>query len=226
MVSRNPDELAAEIRELDVVVDEETLDVIREEARDTVDAQIDMLGEIDSKASKLIRLNFVILGILVSVLSILSQNGSGGSVAWTIETYVNVYMKGGVTALIFSTVAAAITFSVSDIDVGVDHERLRIFLETPISTTDAKRFLVLSHIMRINWNRSENVRAIPLLQASILLVVASMTLFSIGIFQLSAGYVPNWLSGTVLCSYLCLAWLVDFHTQVQDGVADLLEWRR
>jgi hypothetical protein len=75
MVSSNPDELEAELEAIEFQGDVETLRTLRSEADLTVGRQLATLTDIDDKASRMLRLNVLLVGVVVSGLSIASQLG-------------------------------------------------------------------------------------------------------------------------------------------------------
>ena len=92
MSSRDPDELRRELRRIEFTGDVELLSELRSEARETVTAQKETLNDIDTKASKILRLNVALIGILISVLSIAIQVGPESETGLgNVEPFVNLY---------------------------------------------------------------------------------------------------------------------------------------
>jgi hypothetical protein len=167
---------------------------LRSEARETVDAQNETLTDIDTKASRILRLNILLIGVLVSALSIATQNGSsGGGQMSGVEPFINVYTKAGTGSLVLSTAFAAMTYTASELDIGVSSENLTTLLRADLSREDAEELLVKNYIVRINFNRSVNIRNIPLIQMTIFLVITAVALFSLGTYRAVVGPVPLFL---------------------------------
>jgi hypothetical protein len=209
MASRDPDELRAELRDITFSGDLNLLRELRDEARETVEGQRETLSDIDTKASRVLRLNLILLGVLVSVVSIAAQTEpSGDQPMAAVQPFVNVYMKAGIASLVLSTLFAGITYTASELDVGVSSENLLAVLDAPSSTKTVEELLVKNYIMRINFNRSSNIRNIPLVQATILLVLIAMVLISLGVYEAVIGPAPwscNWRDsseGLSQCPYL------------------------
>jgi hypothetical protein len=191
MASRDPDELRAELRDITFSGDLNLLRELRDEARETVEGQRETLSDIDTKASRVLRLNLILLGVLVSVVSIAAQTEpSGDQPMAAVQPFVNVYMKAGIASLVLSTLFAGITYTASELDVGVSSENLLAVLDAPSSTKTVEELLVKNYIMRINFNRSSNIRNIPLVQATILLVLIAMVLISLGVYEAVIGPAP------------------------------------
>lgn len=189
MASRDPDALRAELRDVDFGGDLELLRELRAEARETVSSQQATLSDIDTKTSKVLRLNLILLGLLVSVVSIAAQS-SGESSTTAVQPFVNWYLKTGIASIVLSTLFAGITYTASELDVGVSSENLQAVLDAPSSTEAVEELLVKNYIMRINFNRSSNIRNIPLFQATILLELVAMLLVSLGVYDAVIGPVP------------------------------------
>ena len=226
MSSRDPRELKSELEEIKFSGDSEQLGELRAEARATVDAQRETLTDIDTKASKILRLNIALVGILISVVSIATQLSSGQrSGVGTVEPFLNSYTVLGVGALVLSTAFAAMTYTASELDVGVSSENLTKLLNSDFQQQETEVLLIQNYIMRINFNRSTNVRNIPLIQVTILLIVSAIISFALGLYHGIAGTVPIWL---LIPSILLLAVVVlvsGLPTQTHRAITDLRAWR-
>ncbi|QLH79386.1 hypothetical protein HZS55_19715 [Halosimplex rubrum] len=226
MSSRDPDELRAELRSIDFSGDPELLPEFRDEARETVDNQVATLNDIDTKASRILRLNIVLIGVLVSAASIAAKAGSGNQSGITaVEPFLNVYMQTGVGALVGSTAFAAMTYTTSELDVGLSSNNLKTLLESDFSRTDIEELVVKNYIVRINFNRSTNIRNIPLIQLTILLVIAAIVSFSLGLYTAVIGPVSPWLLGTALALLATVTIVSGLPTQLRRAGRDWWEWR-
>lgn len=226
MSSRDPRELKSELEKIEFSGDSEQLGELRAEARATVDAQRETLADIDTKASKILRLNIALVGILISVVSIATQLGSGSAAGvGTVEPFLNSYTVTGIGALVLSTAFAAVTYTASELDVGVSSENLTKLLNSDFQQQETEVLLIQNYIMRINFNRSTNVRNIPLIQITILLIVSAIISFALGLYHSIAGAVPAWLW---LSSVLLLAVVVlvsGLSAQTRRAITDLRAWR-
>ena len=222
--SRNPTALREELDSIDYSGDDRVLTELRAEARETVDAQQATLDDIDTKASRILRLNIVLIGILVSGVSIAAQTGGSDSGFDALAQYVNVYVGTGVVALILSTAFAAMTYTASELDVGVSSDNLTTLLGADFSPREAESLLVKNYVVRINFNRSVNVRNIPLIQATILLVVA-VTSLSLGVYEGAIGPVPWYITLLTAVFLIVLVVVSGIVSQSIRAVRDFLEWR-
>ncbi|OLZ41309.1 hypothetical protein A6E15_10055 [Natrinema saccharevitans] len=226
MTSRDPDELKEELEEIEFSGDVEMLSDLRAEARETVNSQRKTLNDIDTKASKILRLNITLIGILVSVLSIAAQNDSGSDTTFSAaEPFVNTPMKIGIGSLVISTAFAAVTYTASELDVGVSSDNLTALLQAEFSQEDVEELLVKNHIARINFNRSTNIRNIPLIQLTIIFVVSSVVFFALGIYDAVIGPLPKWLSAAALIVLICVTVVSGLPMQLVRAVRDIREWR-
>lgn len=225
MSSRDPADLREELADIDFDGDPDQLSELRDEARETVDAQRETLNDIDTKASRILRLNVALIGILVSVLSIATQIGpDSGSGSTGFEPFVNVYTEVGIGALVLSTAFAAMTYTASELDVGVSSENLADLLRADFESDETEELLVKNYIMRINFNRSTNVRNIPLIQMTIILVVSAIVAFVLGIYRGLVGTVPVWIFVTAVGLVVGVVVVSGLVAQVRRAVTDLREW--
>lgn len=226
MASRDPDELREELKDVDFDGDPRQLSELRSEARETVDAQRETLNDIDTKASKILRLNVALIGILISVLSIAIQVGPGSETGVeNIEPFVNVYTEIGLGSLVLSTAFAAMTYTASELDVGVSSENLTGLLKAGFTQEETEELLVQNYIMRINFNRSTNLRNIPMIQLTIVLIVSAIVSFVLGLYHGISGSVPIWLRLSSIVLLGGVVWVSGLVTQVRRAIDDLLEWR-
>lgn len=226
MASRDPAELREDLEDVDFDGDPEQLAELRSEARETVDAQRETLNDIDTKASKILRLNVALIGILISVLSIAIQVGPDSETGLgNADPFVNVYTEIGLGALVLSTAFAAMTYTASELDVGVSSENLSKLLKAGFTREETEELLVQNYIMRINFNRSTNLRNIPLIQLTIVLIVSAIVSFVLGLYHGVSGSVPIWLwlSSIVLLGGVVL--VSGLVTQVRRAIDDIQEWR-
>lgn len=139
MASRDPAELREELQGIDFDGDPEQLAELRSEARETVDAQRETLNDIDTKASKILRLNVALIGILISVLSIAIQVGPDSETGLgNTAPFINIYTEIGLGALVLSTAFAAMTYTASELDVGVSSENLTGLLEADFTREETE----------------------------------------------------------------------------------------
>jgi len=226
MSSRDPEQLRTELRDIDFSGNTDQLSELRQEARQTVDAQRATLEDIDTKASRILRLNVTLIGILVSVLSIVTQFGpETESGLGRIEPFLNVYTEIGVGALVLSTAFAAMTYTTSELDVGISSENLTDLLRADFSREETEELLIKNYIIRINFNRSTNVRNIPLFQLTILFIIVAIVSFVLGLYRGVVGTIPMWHLGFATLLLLAVVAVSGIVRQTRRAIRDLREWR-
>lgn len=233
MVSRDPEELQDELKSIDFDGDTELLSQLRSEARETVTGQKETLNDIDSKASKILRLNILLIGVIVSALSIVAKIGGDtttkpgidGGQTFLLQDFLNLYTKLGVGFLILSTALAALTYTASELDVGASSDNLTNLLRADLSTEQTQELLVKNYIVRINFNRSTNIRNTPLVTATIVFVVSGILFIAVGAYDAIVGSVPWWLSGLALGVLVGIVGVSGLVTQTRQAIQDIREWR-
>lgn len=95
--------------------DREIADLALSEGRETLNKQLDALSDIDTKAAKILRINAVLLGIIVSGMSVAVSN----SVLRPNGELFNAYTGIGLALLLSSIAFSALTYAASDSVVGV-----------------------------------------------------------------------------------------------------------
>lgn len=144
----------------------------RKEARATLDHQLTMLDDMDRKAIRILQLDATLAGVLVTAISLVA----GTSI--DIGAFVNMYVGMSVASLVFSAVAAALTYTVSAQIVGIDAAALDAVRES----TDAvfHRRLVAGYADWIRFNRTANIRKAPLLTGALLGLIAGIVFLALG----------------------------------------------
>lgn len=223
MSSRDPEELRDELESIDFSGDVEILSELRSEARKTVNSQSDTLNDIDTKASQILRLNIILIGILVSVLSIAAQSGADSDL--DLDPFMNTYMGIGIGALVLSTAFAAMTYTASELDVGVSSENLTNLLRADFPRQDVEELLVKNYVSRINFNRSTNIRNIPLIQLTILFIVVAVVFFVLGVYNAIIGSVSCWILSVAIVLLIGVILVSGLPTQLVRAIRDWQEWR-
>jgi hypothetical protein len=224
MSSRNPDELRAELESIDFEGDPELLSELRSEARETVTSQKAILDDIDTKASKILRLNVLLIGVIISALSITTGGGANATLPEA-SSFTNIYLKLGIGSLILSTMLAAITYTASELDIGVSSANLTNLVRTDFTAEEAKELLLKNYISRINFNRSTSIRNTPLITCTIFLLVSGIALLALGMYDTVVGPVPWWLSSTTLLLLVGIIWTSNLIAQLRLAIRDVLKWR-
>lgn len=184
------------------------LEITREEARTTLDNQLKSINDIDRKASKILRLNVILIGIFLSVVSITVDAETG------VVPLFNGYTAAGTTCLILSTIFASLTYSTSDTRTGMSSDDLRQILDGGYSDKKIREGIVESYASWIDFNYQTNIGNALLFTVTVLLLVFSVTLLSVGVVDALLFSVPLWLDVVVVVLLLLLAYFLDVHKQV------------
>lgn len=224
--SRDPDELRDTLAEVDFTGEDEQLSELRAEARETVTAQKATLTDIDTKASRILRLNILLIGVIMSALSLAARGDvEANSGLAGVEPFINPYMKLGVASLVLSTALAAVTYTASELDVGVNADNLTNLVRAGLPAEDAEELLVKNYAVRINFNRSINIRNTPLITSTIVFVVTSVVCFTLGVYEAVIDAVPLWLSISATLLVLGVVWMSGLVRQIVRAIRDVREWR-
>lgn len=215
MASRDPNRLRARLRRSSFDGDPEVLSTLREEAQRTVDQQVATLNDIDTKASRILRINIVLLGLLVTGISYVSQ-ADGVAVA----AFDNPYFVGGVGGVVVSSALAGLTYSASEVDGGVGADNVATTLDSGVQSELFSEYLLQNYAMRVNFNRSTNVRNAPLITATILSLVAALGLIGLGSFRAFYGPVPHSWTVAFVLSTVAYARLAGLFGQTRKALTD------
>lgn len=96
---------------------------IQNRAQRTLDQQVRWIRAIDRKSMRILRFNFVIIGLLLTSFSIVTDFGTAGNVGIQQEQYtsqfVNDHTKYGSLSLLLSTICAGLTYTASTMQLGI-----------------------------------------------------------------------------------------------------------
>ncbi|SDL08275.1 hypothetical protein [Natronorubrum texcoconense] len=177
--------------------DPETATILRKEARNTLDHQIDALDDIDEKAARILRLNVLLIGIVLSALSLAAQTDptyiSDSSIEELhINDFLNRFVGVGVVSLLFSSGLAALTYTSSEFKAGVNSNDVALLFEQDYTGKQSEEAVAKSYALWMNFNKKTNVLNTPLITATSLLLVVSITHFSLGVYDALIGEV-SWM---------------------------------
>lgn len=133
-----------------------------EETRRTIDYQYRTLADVDSKASRLLQINLVVVGLVLTGLSV-----SVGSPSLSSGPLVNSYTATGVTLLLVSTVLAGVTYTATKLRIGVDADTVRQMLSGELSDGQIDRGLAKSYARWIEENERSGRTNARLISATI-----------------------------------------------------------
>lgn len=212
------EELAEKLRDITFDGDAEAASTLRNEAQRTIDAQMSSLGDIDSKAIKILRINLVLTGIILTLLSFVAQVGDPEI---SVQAFVNPFVGAALVSLLLSSAMAALTYTASDLDVGVDPEDLARLLELDVTVQESDVVLTKGYARWIDFNDETNVRNTPLITGTILLVVFAIAFLSLGVYDALLGPVPGPLTATTIVALVIVTLLTGFVGQVRRAFETL-----
>lgn len=189
-MSSEPDPLKYNETELNNILEQTDTEVLRltlEETRPTLDTIEDFLSDIDDKAGQTLRLNTIIIGLLLTIISLsLGQNTPD------ITQFFNFAFFCGLAASSFSIVAALLTYTRSTITPGLAVEDIETILENGMSERVLLLSLVLSHGNWIQENGRVNQRDARTLFTSHLFLFLSMGYYALAVLWGIMRLAPNW----------------------------------
>lgn len=194
--------------------DREALVVSREEARATVDHQIRTINDVDAKAVRILRVNVVLAGLVLTGVSVVVR--SGRQVGTTI---LNGYLVSGLGFLLFSTALAAVTYTASSMQPGIGPDDLRSILHSKYSADQVRTGLIEGYAHWMEFNRATNVRNAPLVTATIVLLVWALGFVATGVVVALRRPVPWHVHGSVLAVLLAFTVSTGLYGQVRRWIA-------
>lgn len=197
----------------------DTLIIAYHEARRTVDSQIHLLDEIDSKAARLLRLNLILIGIILTGISVATapQSRDGLSAA---SELLNSYVALGLVALLGSTVLAGLTYTASHLRTGMSGPDLLDMLWNDYSDRENLAGLVQSYARWIEQNYLTNALNAPLSTLTILLQIYAVTSFALGVIESVHGAVPGYAILAALLVLSVITYLAGLSGQVRRYIRE------
>ena len=175
----------------------ELLELAREEAQRTVNEQNQTLNDIDTKAIKILRLNVLLIGTLLTIVSITLQSPDQFP---RLETLINSFTVLGAGMLLFSAALAALTYTASTNQVGVSYDDMLTLTAGDDEYTDLQildGLVVEGYADWIKFNDKTNIINSLYITLTILTLIYAISLFSLGIVAASPFAMP-WYGYVVL----------------------------
>jgi hypothetical protein len=166
--------------------DEFDLDLVAlEEGRRTIDKQNEVLNNIDDKAARILRINLVIVGLVLTGISLATGDGEQTEpVQELLPGVINIYTELGLLALLLSTGVAALTYTASVSRIGVTGKSLRrIVFEGSFSDRKRLRGLTRSYSKWIEQNYQTNAYNAPLATFTLIFLVYAVVLLTLGAIE-------------------------------------------
>jgi len=156
--------------------DIDSLRLSQEETRAVLDHQIESFRRIDDKAARTFRLDGLLLGLILTGLSFITQSESVD-----FSTVLNNWTIAGVVLLIASFILAVVTYTVTDVNTGLGPADIRRLVTEEYTE---KHWLILLLRSEAAW-MEENTRRQDingkLLTASHIALIAAVSSLSLGI---------------------------------------------
>lgn len=169
----------------DDVDDAALLRIAREEAHRTVDSQLATLNDIDEKASRVLRLNLLLVSILVGGFSIATRGpGDATRVTGELATALwNPFTRLGLASLVGSTIVAAVTYTASNVRTGMSGRDVQAMVTNDADELENLEGLVLGYSRWIRDNFRTNTVNAPLGTVTVLLQTYSVVLVAAGAYH-------------------------------------------
>ena len=146
-----------------------------EEAKGTLDHQLNWLQQTDEKAVRILRANILLIGLILTALSL-----SLRSKAIAVDQFLNLYTIFGGLALILSSMGAAITYISSSFEAGVGDSDLEATLEDEPDLKTLYRELAQGYSEWISYNRYVLGYNSILITMTLIAVVNAISFLSVG----------------------------------------------
>lgn len=207
------DDLERRLRSIDFEGDTETARKLRTEARWTLDNQVKSLGDIDSKAIKMLRVNVLLVGLILTALSFAANARSV-----SVESFLNVYLGTGILSLILSSATAAVTYAASDLEVGVDPYDVANVLELDVMGPEFEVVASKSYALWIDYNDATNALNAPWITLTVLLVVIAIAYLSLGSYAAFNDGLPWSIEAVTNGMLLVFAWRTGIVGQTREAL--------
>lgn len=182
------------------------LDVARAEARETLEAQLSTLDDLDAKALSVFRLDVAVVGLLLSAGSFAASSDAAAATA-----LLNPATGTGVALFALSAAAAGVTYTATGQVVGVGPSALATAADR--SEREYLVRLVEGYAEWIRANERRNVRKALLVTLSLLGTVGGVLALGVGVADAFTDRTAVATAGAVLV-LLATALLADLHGQL------------
>lgn len=196
------EDIKGRIQRLNYQGDLETVKQLRDEGRKTVDHQLKAINDIDEKAARLLRFNVLIVGLILSVLAILTELNGVEPVA----QFGNKFTVGGIGLFLLSALFAAVTYTASDTEGGFEHQSIHNAIDADLTEGEFYVGAASSYAKWIEFNDEINKKNAFLITLTSLLLSGGLIVVSLGVYNALISdqmLIPTIGSGFV---YLVFVW--------------------
>jgi len=183
------------IQELDYQGDVETLRRLTEESRQTLEHQLESLNDIDSKAIAILRVNVLLMGLLFTAASFVVES------PFDLARLDNFSFYIGITSLLLSSALAALTYTASDTEVGIEGSKIDDVIRSDLSEEEFELAVAQSHTRWIWFNNRTNVINAPLITLTNILLIVAVSHLALGVY---IALVDEWTVVITLCLWSVL----------------------
>jgi len=155
--------------------DVETVRGLCEESHRTFEYQVRRIGEIDSKAIEILKANLLVIGVLVTALSIAVQAGID------VAGIANGFTVAGAAVLLVSTALAGVTYTSSNIRGGIGKPAIDRTLREEYTEREFYAVLARSYGEWIEYNSEVTAVNDLLVTLTVVLVVDAFVLLAAGL---------------------------------------------
>lgn len=173
---RKVTEMKSRIQELDYQGDKEALQRLSEESEKTLQYQLQSLNDIDSKAISILRVNVLLLGLMLTAASIIADS------SLELARFGNNYIYVGLASLISSSTVAALTYTASDSEVGIESNRINDVIASDLTEMEFELAVAQSHRRWIWFNNKTNIINAPLITLTNILLIVSISHLALGVY--------------------------------------------
>ena len=147
-----------------------------QEARSTVDQQIEKIHKEDQKAVGIFRVNLLVIGILSSAISLSIRTD-----VLATSSFINAHTAIGALALILSSVVAAMAYTSSKFEMGVDPSQVDLASDGDKTREDIYETLSKQYSNWIARNQSVHQFNAYAITWSMILAIAGVVFFAGGV---------------------------------------------
>lgn len=164
--------------------DEKSLEIARDEAKQTLTEQINTLNDIDSKAQKILRLNILLTSLILAAVSFIVENTDAVE---NLGDLINDFTVLGLSLLLASIALAALTYTASTYIGGMSAANIRemISRDNSYSSTQNLEGLVSSYAEWIEFNDVTNIRNTVYITLTVLIFVYGLVSLSFGVVNVA-----------------------------------------
>ena len=153
------------------------LQIAQEEARKTLDKQIQAINDIDKKAIQILQLDILIISLIITASSITVQSNELGN----LSSFVNEYVIFAVALFTFSALFAGVTYSATSVRSGVSHRDIEKMMDEEYGTTELYEKLLRSYTRWIQQNYVTNTKSSLLYTGAFTTAILAMVFLILGL---------------------------------------------